>query len=180
MLFRTNTNFSRFKKAEHSSIISSTDVELMLKNEYLRDKKAIFHVDNDQSSKPLTSELLDISQTIIIKELEFWNKKVSTLASQFSSSTNVHLYYSPPFATAFDWHADDRDVYIVLQKGEKLFEVEEPDQSISRYLLTEGSELFIPYGAKHRAHTTDVLSIHLSFGIWPKDLFIESDYRTIS
>lgn len=182
MQFKRKMVFSHHKASSHKTIIEADDLMLMMRNEYLLEKQA-FHLVKQDFSTTLSEQknietAFNTSQTIIIKELENWNASVQEKGRIFGSSPNVHLYLSPSFGTSFDWHADDRDVFILMQKGEKLFEVEEPDFSVSRYLLQEGSELFIPYGARHRAITSDTVSWHLSFGIWPQGLTINDGYLT--
>jgi mannose-6-phosphate isomerase-like protein (cupin superfamily) len=125
----------------------------------------------------LLEQSYNSGHTIVIKDLENWNTKIKDKCNFFKVSTNVHLYLSPAAGTAFDWHTDDRDVFVFMQKGSKKFEVEEIDGTISNYLLTEGTSLFIPYGAKHKASPTGNSSVHLSFGVWPQSMTIKSQYE---
>ena len=182
MQFNRKQIFSIFISTKHNSILTSSDITQMMKNEYLIDKRA-FHIIADESS--INADIKEVvtafeeSKSIIVKHLEHWNSAIQDKGKALGSSPDVHLYLSPVSGTSFDWHADDRDVFILMQKGEKLFEVEEPDFSISRYFLTEGSELFIPYGARHRAIPSDVISWHLSFGFWPDNLTVVDGYQTL-
>lgn len=193
MEFKRKNCFSSFKEKVHLPIICEDDITSMLSNEFLLEQRAHYIVtfentyDDSKTFQhafaPDRVKLLESSylsgQTIVIKEVENWNHAIQRKCQTLEGTPNVHLYLCPSNGTSFGWHADDRDVYILMQKGEKLFEIEEPDLSVSRYVLTEGSELFIPYGAKHRAIASNKASIHLSFGIWPEGVNIRDSYASL-
>ena len=194
MEFKRTEVFSKYRENQNSKLMEDHEIYEMLRNEYLHDLHSHFIVSGEgtyddtrsfefgivpERIKRLEEAFLN-GQTIVIKEIETWNEKIIEKCSSFKVATNVHLYLSPSGATGFGWHTDDRDVYVVLQKGEKIFEVEEPDGTISSYLLKEGSELFIPYGARHRARATEQASIHLSFGVWPEGMTIQQQYGSFN
>lgn len=193
MEFKPQGKNSKLSLDKHPVLVAISDVTEMICSEYLLDQRAHHIViyentyDDSKSAQHGTiperikriEQAFNQSQTIVIKELEHWSRSIETTAAQLGSGANVHLYFSPVQGTSFGWHVDDRDVYILMQVGEKVIEVEEIDGSISRHQLTVGSELFIPYGLKHRALPSDVVSVHLSFGFWPKGISIKSDYPVI-
>ncbi|MCM2349477.1 MAG: cupin domain-containing protein [Bacteriovoracaceae bacterium] len=192
MEFKRTDDFSQLweKPINETRLMEDGDILNMLRNEYLHDMHSHFIVTGEgtyddtrcfeygivpERIKRL-EEAYQAGHTIVIKEIETWNEKIIKKCASFSAPTNVHLYLSPARATGFGWHTDDRDVYVLIQKGEKLFEVEEPDLSISTYRVKEGNILFIPYGARHRAVAENIASIHLSFGVWPKNMTINQQY----
>lgn len=193
MEFKPQGEFSKLKDHCHQTLVTSSEVVEMICSEYLLtqrahhivvfentydDSKATQHGSIPERIKKI-EQAFNQSQTIVIKELEYWSRPIETTAALLGKGANVHLYFSPIQGTSFGWHVDDRDVYILMQLGEKVIEVEEIDGSLSRHVLTVGSELYIPYGLKHRALPSDVVSIHLSFGFWPKDIYIKSSYSSI-
>lgn len=187
---RTN-KYSHFIESGFPLLLEELELSDMLKNEFLHDLHSHFIVTKDGNYEDsrflhfgLVPERMDQlvkayrdGHTLVIKDLENWNFKIQSRCKEFSHSTNVHLYLSPPNGTGFGWHTDDRDVYIFMQRGCKTFEVEEPDNSIKQYELAEGSRLYIPYGAKHRAIANSRASLHLGFGVWPQDITIQQQYK---
>lgn len=182
-----------YLKSGAKPLISESDVTEILQNSYLHDLKSHFIVSKDGSYDDrdmfvfgiapdrikLLSTAYNQGLTILVKDLENWNQDIQAKCRAFGFSTNTHMYLSPAKGTGFAWHTDDRDVYVFLQKGEKHFEIEEWDGEISSYTLTAGSELFIPYGAKHRAKS-EAASIHLSFGVWPEGCSIQRLYESFN
>ena len=192
MEFKRTNDFSKVWEAPllETKLMDETDILNMLRNEYLHDMHSHFIVSGEGRYDDTRNfeygivpdrikkleEAYQNGQTIVIKEIETWNQKIIDKCASFQAPTNVHLYLSPARATGFGWHTDDRDVFVIVQMGEKLFEVEEPDASMSTYRLKEGQILFIPYGARHRAIAENIPSIHLSFGVWPKNMTINQQY----
>jgi hypothetical protein len=193
MEFVASEDFSRLIKVDEASaeLITSEDVSNMLRNIYLHDIHSHFIVTPDGTYDDTLSmstgvipgqvERLEKAHhegcTIVIKDLENWNEKIKKRCAEFTEPTNVHLYLSPANGSGFGWHTDDRDVYVHGQIGEKSFLVKEPDGKISEYKITKGDVLYIPYGAKHQALPTEVASVHLSFGVWPKKMTIQKQYQ---
>lgn len=193
MEFKPSGEFSKLTKLQENevSLVNGGDVKSMLKNLYLHDIHSHFIVtpegtyDDEQGMgsgvRPGQIEKLEQAYsdgcTIVIKDLETWNRNIIKRCRQFNGPTNVHLYLSPAGGSGFGWHTDDRDVYVHGQIGEKSFEVREPNGEISSYTIKEGDVLFIPYGAKHRALATERPSVHLSFGVWPKEMTIKESYQ---
>lgn len=191
MEFKRTTLYSKFEESGFELVINSDDVRDMIRNTYLHDQQSLYIVTSEgnyEDSKffhfgiipdriKKIEKAYNSGHTIIIKELENWNEAIQKRCNEFENATNVHLYQTPQNGTGFGWHTDDRDVYIYMQIGEKCFEVEEPDQTIKRYELKPGSRLFIPYGAKHRALPTLAPSVHLGFGVWPRNTTIKKDYE---
>lgn len=192
MEFKRTNDFSKLWKVPvaETKLMDDTDILNMLRNEYLHDMHSHFIVSGEGRYDDTRNfeygivpdrikrleEAYNNGHTIVIKEIETWNQKIIDKCASFQAPTNVHLYLSPANATGFGWHTDDRDVFVIIQKGEKLFEVEEPDGTMNNYRLKEGNILFIPYGARHRAVAEAIPSIHLSFGVWPKNMTINQQY----
>lgn len=193
MEFKPQGEFSKLISARHQPMVNINDVSEMICNEYLMVQRAhhivVFENTYDDSLLAQYGSIPDRikkieqafnqSQTIVIKELEHWSSAIENTSNQLGAGANVHLYFSPVKGTSFGWHQDDRDVFILMQLGQKTIEVEEIDGSLSVHHLKPGFELYIPYGLKHRALPSDVVSIHLSFGYWPKGVSIKSSYPSI-
>lgn len=194
MEFNRKNLFSHFHELQLPGLISNDDIKRIICNSYLLEKKShsIVTEENcyDDSIDFRNTTLSDrvkyleqayfSAQTLVIKNLEHWSSLIKERCYELGGNPDVHLYLTPAEGTSFGWHADDRDVFIYMQIGEKLFEVEEPDTTISRYLVTPGSRLFIPYGARHRAIPSNIPSAHLSFGVWPSEIEIKSEYPQLS
>lgn len=172
-------------------LIDKVGVLDAMRNEYLHDIHSHFIVNKEGNyddtvfNRGLVPERIEELEkaykggsTIVVKEMENWNPAIMRRCREFKSYVDVHMYVTPGNGTTFDWHTDDKHVYIHMQIGEKLFEVEEPDGTISSYLLKAGDLLFIPYGAKHRALANSVSSVHLGFGVWPEQVSIQNTYAT--
>lgn len=189
MEFKNKDKKSSLTRA-HPILISKEDVELSFVNAYLHDIHSHFIVSRDGKYDDAKSfdwalvperiqtlkEAFDNGHTIVVKDMENWNLAIINRCRDFDGFTDVHMYVSPVGATGFGWHTDDKDVYVHMQIGTKIFEVEEPNGAISRYSLEPGDVLFIPYGARHRAIATNVPSVHLGFGNWPQDVTVRDTY----
>lgn len=182
---------SLFHESGYELLITQAETIQMLTNLHLHDQRAFFIVtpegnydDSKQFHFGIVPERIkkleaafNSGHTIIIKEVENWNEKIISRCQDFGRSTNVHLYLSPAHGTGFDWHTDDRDVWIYMQSGEKSLEIE-AEGKVLQYRLRPGSGLHIPFGVKHRALPSHVPSIHLSFGIWPGEMTIQKQYSS--
>lgn len=114
-----------------------------------------------------------------MKNIENWNESIQKECINSHNSVNVHLYLSPQNGSSFDWHTDDRDVFVYMQYGKKKFEIKEQNGEIKTYDLVPGDCLYIPYGLLHRASSDLKTSIHLSFGQWPQGLTIDRTHPGI-
>lgn len=193
MEFKPQGLKSKIIATGEQTFVTRIDIDHMLKNEYLHDQHSHFIVssegvydDSRMFQYGMATDRIEHlvrsyenGHTIVIKDLESWNDVFKENALKLAPFTNAHLYLSPPGATRFGWHEDDRDVFVKLQIGEKKFEIKEVDGSISEYLLKVGDCLFIPYGLTHRASATDKASVHVSFGKWPDNLNITNTYSII-
>lgn len=182
-----------FHETGHELLIHKTEVSQILQNAYLHDLKSHYIVTRDGSYEDkktfafgiapdrikLLEEAFQRGLTILVKDLENWSESIQRKCRILGASTNTHMYLTPESGTSFDWHTDDRDVYVFVQAGEKMFEVEEFNGDIATYHLKEGSLLFIPYGAKHRAQAKGP-SVHLSFGVWPEGQTIQKLYDSFN
>lgn len=92
-------------------------------------------------------------KTIVIKNLE----KFIDLSSEFGPNVNIHAYIVPQSiesGDSFDWHTDDRSVWIKMLWGIKIFALRyhANETVMENYIkLSLGSKLFIPKGQYHRA-----------------------------
>ena len=191
MEFKRRDEWSQlFKGVNTDRLITKEEVKLALTNEYLHDQHSHFIVsgkgeyDDTRSfiyGLPLDrikhlSDAYNSGKTIVVKEMENWNENIIRQCQLYPRYTDVHMYVSPVGATGFGWHTDDKDVFVHMQIGQKTFEVEEPDGTVSSHALEAGDVLFIPYGARHRAFAGACSSVHLGFGVWPDKVAIRDEY----
>lgn len=92
-------------------------------------------------------------KTIVIKNLE----KFIDLSSEFGPDVDIHAYIVPKFIEAgnsFDWHTDDRSVWIKMLWGTKLFGTRcwANETIMDHYIKIHGGQkYFIPKGRLHKA-----------------------------
>lgn len=174
-------------------LLEDEEIYQIFSNEFLHDIGSFYIVEPDGTYRDdikfsYSTAVLKMKQleeaynnglTLLVKNLENWNEKIQKRCRELGDSTNVHMYISPGGGSGFDWHKDDRDVYVHMQKGQKHFEVKEPDGKISSYDLTENTCLYMPYAILHKASAGAEPSVHLSFGTWPIGMTIQKQYQTI-
>ncbi|MFP5459619.1 MAG: hypothetical protein ACLGG7_12855 [Bacteriovoracia bacterium] len=175
-------------------LLGSGELSKILQNSYLHDLSSFFIVEKDGTyvvderftyGDPVYKALqiqhrFELGHTVLIKNLEHWNLAIAQECQRLGGDTNVHLYASPIGGSAFDWHADDRDVYIYMQHGQKKFQLRKPSGEIETFVVSPGQRLFIPYGVQHRAFAQEVSSVHLSFGKWPEAMTISETYPPLA
>jgi hypothetical protein len=158
------------------SLLSFREIELIFQSSYFYNKQLIFAIDpmtrtyqTDINYKNFIDYAEKIrkcyngGQTIILKGLESFHPLVAQKALSYGPNVDAHLYLTKSAgAVSFDFHEDDRDVYIHMIKGSKKFEVK-TQASIEKHILKEGHELFIPKGVLHRGQSLG-LTIMISFG----------------
>jgi hypothetical protein len=92
-------------------------------------------------------------KTIVIKNLE----KFIDLNSEFGPNIDIHAYIVPgsiESGDSFDWHTDDRSVYIKMLWGSKIFALryQANETVMENYIkLDSSSKFFIPKGQYHKA-----------------------------
>ena len=102
--------------------------------------------------------------TLIVKNLENYNENIIKRASEFGEGTNVHMYLVPSGGEdSFDYHQDDRDVFVHLVSGSKKFKIKD-SYGEKEHHLWAGDELFLKKGTLHKAIPTGA-SCLLSFGV---------------
>lgn len=103
------------------------------------------------------------NQSIVVKGLENFNLKIKNFSLQFGADVDAHLYLTQSSsASSFDFHADDKEVQIVMVYGSKEFTLIESGVQ-KKYLLHEGHTLRIPKGVLHRAKSVGPSAL-ISFG----------------
>ncbi|MFP5387156.1 MAG: JmjC domain-containing protein [Bacteriovoracia bacterium] len=192
MEFKPGNNSSKLT-TYNEQLLEAEEVQQIFCNEFLHDIGSFYIVEPDGTYRDdekfsygtAVFKMKQIEEsyhkglTILVKNLENWNEKIQRRCKELGESTNVHMYLSPGGGSGFDWHNDDRDVYVHMQMGQKHFEVKEPDGKISSYDLTEKSCLYMPYAILHRASAGNAPSVHLSFGVWPKGMTVQKQYQGI-
>ena len=102
---------------------------------------------------------LEEGNTVVVKNLETYNWDFEWVCKMIGSNVDAHMYISPKGATGFPMHVDDRSVFIVMQYGEKEFNVEG-----QKIVLEAGDMLYLKQGVRHRASAIRS-SCHISFGL---------------
>lgn len=122
--------------------------------------------------------------------LEPLNDLLSVFWRHVGLYVNANLYLSPSGSSAFNYHADETDVFALQLEGEKRWEVcgrllpdvnvpavkwDAVDTTAGWYQalvtnctsieLKRGDVLYLPIGTIHRAHGTGVDSLHCTIGV---------------
>lgn len=176
-----------------TSLLEAQELSRILRSSYLHDLSSFYIVEHDGTyvdderftyGDPVYRALeiqhrFERGHTILIKNLEHWNAPIVRECQRLGGDANVHLYASPAGGSAFDWHADDRDVYIYVQQGQKKFQLRSATGAVETFVVGPGERLFIPYGVQHRASAQDGASVHLSFGRWPAGMTVTETYPAL-
>lgn len=192
MEFKPRTHAFALQSAP-TALLAPGELAQILRNAYLHDLGSFYVVEKDGTyldderftfGDPAYKVVqlqhrFELGHTLLIKNLEHWNSAIVAECRRLGGAVNVHLYASPAGGSAFDWHADDRDVYIYMQQGHKTFQLRTAAGEIETLVVAPGQRLFIPYGVQHRAFAQEVPSVHLSFGQWPSDMSIAETYEAL-
>ncbi len=158
-------------------LLSKAEIADIFSSSYFYENKCIYIIDKItktyQTDKNYNS-LLDYADsirqayltghTIIVKNLEKFNSDIVKKCAELGVDVDVHMYLVPQNgASSFEYHFDDRDVWVYMVYGEKEFYVRQLSGEKATYLKM-GESLFIPKGDEHKAipHGASCL---LSFGI---------------
>ena len=121
-----------------------------------------------------------------------------TLESELSHPFQTNVYLTPPGAQGAKAHYDTHDVFVLQVEGSKQWtiygtpvELPLPSQDFEaslhplgeptmQFVLEPGDVAYIPRGVVHDAHSTDVVSLHITAGVlrytW-RDLLLETVAR---
>lgn len=131
-------------------------------------------------------------QTLLVRFAEKSDEKLKELADDFASSfrteVDIQLYCTPEGHSAFGWHYDVEEVFILQCQGSKHYTIRpntihpnplvksipkdqgyesEKSTTAIQVTLEEGDWLYIPSGWWHRAETKKE-SMHISVGLMPR------------
>jgi hypothetical protein len=106
--------------------------------------------------------------TIIVKNMERYNSQIQETAEELAPGTDVHLYlvFAEESGDSFNWHRDDKPVWIKMIYGEKFFSIRSRAKEtvfIDSYKVKENGYLYIGL-REHRAEPMGP-SAMLSFGL---------------
>lgn len=107
-------------------------------------------------------------RTIVVKNMENFNQKIKEAAEQLGSGTDVHLYIvtNKEAGDSFNWHVDDREVWVKMLYGEKLFAIKSQANETSFIDFTKLKNNQCLYiGSKEHKATPVGVSAMLSFGL---------------
>jgi ribosomal protein L16 Arg81 hydroxylase len=164
-------------------LLNKKEIEEIFNDGYLYECNSFFHIDKirkECDSNLKFDNYLDYASsirnkflsghTIIVINLENFNQAIREISAKLGRDVDVHMYLVPENGgDAFDFHVDDRDVYIHMIYGNKKFLLKE-DNTIKEYNLSEGSELFIKKGVEHKAIPQGP-SCLLSFGVNTREYY---------
>lgn len=129
--------------------------------EYQTNRHRESFVDDAQFIK----EQYESGHTIVVKNMEYFNASIQEAAEELGPGTDVHLYLTPTDGDSFGYHVDDRNVWVRVLKGIKIFALKFTGMT-SLIKLHEGNTLYIPMDLYHKADTIGP-SVLLSFGVLP-------------
>ncbi len=126
--------------------------------------------------------------SVVLNFVEEYIPKVNRFAKKLSRDLNCQvkagIFITPPDAQGFIRHVDYFDIFILQIHGSKKWKLfDGPKELIDHSIVFEDSEsfnieekeielkrgdlLYIPRGIGHSAHSTEDVSIHVSFGLFP-------------
>ena len=128
--------------------------------------------------------------TVVVNGVEGHATSVASaairLGTALDAKVSVNAYLTPPGSQGFDAHFDTHDVFVLQIAGEKTWHtfdaaVELPLAQQARRIdtgsigeenevitLAKGDVLYVPRGVVHRAEARDSMSLHLTFGVYPR------------
>lgn len=177
---RSHVKKNAFKPQE---LLNINEIEEVFANSDMFEKNS-FNVITESGEYDFTEQLITMKLeasrvrqafksgcSVRVENMEDWNMSIATRANELKYGTDVHMYLCPPVEnpTGFNWHTDDRDVYIHMIYGTKVFEVKEYDNTAT-YKLMPGDLLFLPSKFEHRAIGSGA-SCQLSFGLPENDSY---------
>lgn len=168
------------KIQNNTPLLNDKEIEQLFFNFALHDKNSFFVIDKERKgydterkheaymdAARYLKDKYNSGHTIVVKNMEHFNASIREAAEELGQGTDVHLYLAPEGGDSFDWHQDDRTVYVKMIKGCKLFSLKTQANETTMMDLVklhEGNILYIPKGRWHKA-TPMGPSILLSFGL---------------
>lgn len=95
-------------------------------------------------------QAFNAGNTILLKRLHDVLPKFKSIAHHFDEDANTYILIAPSEGGSFDWHKDDRHVYLRMLYGEKIMHYRENGEEKFVH-LTKGDWAFIPMGIEHKA-----------------------------
>lgn len=86
---------------------------------------------------------------------------VADLQRELTHPVQANAYLTPPAAAGLAPHADRHDVIVLQVEGAKSWWVD----GVGEIRLERGDAMYVPLGTRHRAATSDVMSLHLTIGV---------------
>jgi mannose-6-phosphate isomerase-like protein (cupin superfamily) len=164
------------KIQSNGSLLTNEELDNIFFNYDLHDKNSFFIIDKNtktyQTNRKRESFVDDAAlirkcyedgHTIVIKNMEHFNASIQEAAQELGEGTDVHLYLTPEGGDSFEYHTDDRDVWVKMVRGKKMF-VKRYTGMTTLTKLEENQCLFIREGLEHRAVPIGPSAL-LSFGV---------------
>lgn len=150
------------------------DYDLYLSNSFYIIDKARKEYDENYRASDFKTHLEVLQKassegyTIVVKNMETYNSKIQKAANELGIGTDVHLYlvFNKEGGDSFDWHVDDRAVWVKMISGQKIFSLRTQANEtvfINMIKLKKNQSLYIGFN-EHRA-TQMGPSAMLSFGL---------------
>lgn len=150
------------------------DYDLYLSNSfYVIDKiRKEYNEDNRAPDFKTHVELLQKASreghTIVVKNMERFNSEIQEAAEELGVGTDCHLYlvFDENGGDSFNWHIDDRPVWVKMLYGQKIFAIKSQANEtifVDMIKLKENQCLYI--GLQEHMATPMGPSAMLSFGL---------------
>lgn len=176
-MLKIQNNGCLLKKDEIDNIFYN--YELYEKNSfYIIDKKRKeYNEDNRASDFKTHVEILKKASsegcTVVVKNMEYFNDEIKEAAQELGSGTDVHLYlvFDKENGDSFNWHVDDRAVWVKMIYGEKIFAIKSAanETKFVDYIKLKQNDLLYIGLREHKAIPLGP-SAMLSFGLLPNQV----------
>lgn len=186
-------SISRLDDLLFQRVVASDHVDIIA-NRFPKSLAQIQHLPGP-SDPAIVADAVLKGATIRVRQLQNIDGRVAKFCQSvqrlFAASSQVNLYLTPPFQTAFEAHFDTTDIFILQCDGEKEWHLYEdysekvdlplletpwdplryrPGDKYELVMLRPGDSLYIPRGVMHGAACRDRESMHLTISLAPLTL----------
>lgn len=162
-------------------LLKKEEIDNLFYNYELFEKNSFYIIDKDRKEYNENNRAPDFQthietlqkasssgHTIVVKNMESFNQEIKEAAEELGAGTDVHLYlvFSEEGGDSFNWHVDDKAVWVKMLYGQKMFGIKSQANetlNIDFIKLRENQCLYI--GLKEHRATPMGPSAMLSFGL---------------
>lgn len=145
---------------------SSSDYRLLVNGEGISGETAemIFGT----SRKNVLFDGYSASWSIILLGADRISSSIAAWTSEICCSTgqrvHANCYITPPFSSGAAPHVDDHDVLVLQLYGQKHWRLGNAVSGANDLTIHEGAAFFLPRGLEHSTSTSNIASVHVTFG----------------